>query len=57
LVLADRIVLLSNKPTRVLEDIASRPRPRDLTTRTCAIRRGWDLFRSLEPVTSEESPE
>ena len=61
LVLADRIVLLSNKPTRVLEDIrVAAPRPRDLNADQDlrAIKaRLQDLFRSLEPVTSEESPE
>ena len=52
LVLADRIVLMSNKPTRVLETIAvDAPRPRSLTDpRLAAQRDRLDaLFRTLEP--------
>ena len=61
LILAERIVLLSNKPTRVLEDIrVAAPRPRDLNTnptlRTIKARL-QQLFRSLEPETMEESPD
>ena len=51
--LADRIVLLSNKPTRVLETIrVDAPRPRVLNTDgIVAIRHHLqDLFRSLEPA-------
>ena len=65
LILADRIVLLSNKPTRVLEDIrVTAPRPRELSTNLSADHalraikeRLQVLFRSLEPATTEESPE
>ncbi|MBK7474433.1 MAG: ABC transporter ATP-binding protein [Betaproteobacteria bacterium] len=60
LTLADRIVLLSNKPTRVLEDIRiAAPRPRNLNDdhALAAIKtRLQDLFRSLEPATTEDSP-
>jgi len=59
LILADRIVLMSNKPTRVLEDIrVAAPRPRDLNGNQAlrAIKEHLqDLFRSLEPATMEES--
>ena len=51
LVLADRIVLMSNKPTRVLETIAvNRPRPRSLADpELVAMRERLDgLFRTLE---------
>jgi NitT/TauT family transport system ATP-binding protein len=60
--LADRIVLLSNKPTRVLETIvvdAPRPRSPDAGSdpRLAAIKTHLQqLFRSLEPETSEDSP-
>ena len=60
LTLADRIVLMSNKPTRVLEDIRiAAPRPRSLNDdpALAAIKtRLQDLFRSLEPATTEDSP-
>lgn len=61
LVLADRIVLLSNKPTRVLETIAVRaPRPRQVSQNT-ELRelreRLQSLFQSLEtPIEPEDSP-
>ena len=59
LTLADRIVLMSNKPTRVLETITvGAARPRDLKTDSAlraARDRLQDLFRSLEPET--ETPE
>jgi len=59
LVLADRIVLLSNKPTRVIEDIRiDAPRPRNLESNPSlrAIKeRLQHLFRSLEPAHTEES--
>jgi len=59
LILADRIVLLSNKPTRVLQDIrVDAPRPRNVESdpRLRALReRLQDLFRSLEPESTEES--
>ena len=53
LVLADRIVLMSDKPTRVLETIpVTAPRPRDIdaepSLRACASASSA-LFRSLEP--------
>jgi NitT/TauT family transport system ATP-binding protein len=64
LILADRIVLLSNKPTRVLEEIrVAAPRPRaqaDLAAdpSLAAIKqRLQDLFRSLEPQPTRESTE
>jgi len=61
LILADRIVLLSNKPTRVLEEIRiDAPRPRNLGT-DASLRankeRLHDLFRSLEPAPMEEATE
>jgi NitT/TauT family transport system ATP-binding protein len=60
LILADRIVLLSNKPTRVLQDIrVDAPRPRNVESdpRLRVIReRLQNLFRSLEPESMEESP-
>ena len=50
----------SNKPTRVLEDIRiAAPRPRNLhdDPALAAIKtRLQDLFRSLEPATTEDSP-
>ena len=53
LILADRIVLMSNKPTRVLETIpVTAPRPRDIDAEPSlrAMReRLVTLFRSLEP--------
>ena len=52
LVLADRIVLMSNKPTRVLETIAvTAPRPRNLADpELIRMRNHLDgLFRTLEP--------
>ncbi|MDA1118281.1 MAG: ABC transporter ATP-binding protein, partial [Proteobacteria bacterium] len=61
LTLADRIVLMSNKPTRVLETIpVGAARPRDLKADPAlraARERLQDLFRSLEPETEslEES--
>jgi len=61
LILADRIVLLSNKPTRVLDEIRiDAPRPRNLGT-DASLRankeRLHDLFRSLEPSQTEEATE
>jgi NitT/TauT family transport system ATP-binding protein len=64
LVLADRIVLLSNKPTRVLEEIALRdPRPRDLSAPALQHRRDrlHALFEQLEaaaaaPLSAAGSP-
>jgi len=56
LLLADRVVLLSNKPTRVLETIAPPPpRPRTLADPTLAPLRTrlLSLFRSLEPAPEE----
>ncbi len=59
IVLADRIVLLSNKPTRVLESIAvDTPRPRRLAghPELEALReRLQHLFQSLEPNQPEET--
>ncbi len=56
LTLADRIVLMSNKPTRVLETITvGAARPRDLKADSAlraARDRLQDLFRSLEPETA-----
>ena len=52
LVLADRIVLMSNKPTRVLETITvSAARPRNLADPELARHRDRldALFRTLEP--------
>jgi NitT/TauT family transport system ATP-binding protein len=62
LVLADRIVLLSNKPTRVLEDISvDAPRPRNPTTHPAlmALReRLTQRFVSLEPKhLNEDDPD
>ena len=61
LTLADRIILMSNKPTRVIETIAiSNPRPRDID-RAPELRahreRLHRLFRELEPAetSAEES--
>ncbi len=59
LVLADRILLMSNKPTRVIETIEiDRPRPRDLDG-TPELRAHRDhlhrLFRQLEPGSEEET--
>jgi NitT/TauT family transport system ATP-binding protein len=58
LVLADRIVLLSNKPTRVLEDIAiDAPRPRHPSTHPGLIalrERLTRRFASLEPTHLKE---
>jgi len=58
IVLADRIVLLSNKPTRVLESIAvPAPRPRRLSGNPAleALRdRLQNLFQSLENTEPEE---
>jgi len=51
LALADRIILLSNKPTQVLETVAvTAPRPRDLADPALAAQRAhlFALFRSLE---------
>lgn len=60
LVLADRIVLLSNKPTRVLETIvvpAARPRRLADDPQLAALReRLQRLFQSLEPQTDSEEP-
>ncbi len=58
LVLADRILLMSNKPTRVIETIEiDRPRPRDIDA-TPELRAHRDhlhrLFRQLEPGTEDE---
>jgi NitT/TauT family transport system ATP-binding protein len=53
LALADRIVLLSNKPTRMLEIITPpAPRPRNLADPALATLRArlLSLFRSLEPA-------
>jgi NitT/TauT family transport system ATP-binding protein len=57
LVLADRVLLMSNKPTRVIETIAiADQRPRDLDTAP-ALRaqrdRLYRLFRQLEPGAAE----
>jgi NitT/TauT family transport system ATP-binding protein len=53
LVLADRILLLSKKPTRVIETIAlETPRPRSLDADACLTRRRQELmslFAKLEP--------
>ena len=61
LILADRIVLLSNKPTRVLEDIrVAAPRPRDLRANpdlNALKDRLQNLYRSHEPATTEDHPE
>jgi NitT/TauT family transport system ATP-binding protein len=60
LVLADRIILMSNKPTRVIETIAiERARPRDIDTMPDLARHRdhlHRLFRELEPgaVESQE---
>jgi NitT/TauT family transport system ATP-binding protein len=58
LVLADRIVLLSAKPTRVLETfevVAPRPRDPSRNPQLAALRtRLHELFRTLEPAESEE---
>ena len=60
LILADRIVLLSNKPTRVLQEIrVDAPRPRNVESDPslrASRERLQDLFRSLEPESTEESP-
>jgi NitT/TauT family transport system ATP-binding protein len=57
--LADRLILLSNKPTRVLEEIRiDSPRPRDIdgNPKLRALReRLQTLFRSLEPAETEEA--
>ncbi len=58
LVLADRVLLMSNKPTRVIETIAiENPRPRDIET-TPELRAHRDrlhrLFRQLEPAAPED---
>jgi NitT/TauT family transport system ATP-binding protein len=58
LVLADRIILMSNKPTRVIETISiDRPRPRDIDTMP-ELARHRDhlhyLFRDLEPGTATQ---
>jgi NitT/TauT family transport system ATP-binding protein len=57
LVLADRVLLMSNKPTRVIETIAiDRGRPRDIES-TSELRahrdRLYRLFRQLEPDPTE----
>lgn len=61
IVLADRIVLLSNKPTRVLDCIAvDAPRPRRVEddARLAGLRaRLQSLFRSLEPNPDTEPQE
>jgi NitT/TauT family transport system ATP-binding protein len=53
LVLADRILLLSNKPTRVIETIMlDMPRPRSLDADACLTHRRQELmalFANLEP--------
>ena len=58
LVLADRVLLMSNKPTRVIETIAiDNPRPRDIdTTRELRAHRErlHRLFRQLEPNAPED---
>jgi NitT/TauT family transport system ATP-binding protein len=57
LVLADRVVLLSAKPTRVLETLevtARRPRDPSSNPELAALRaRLHELFRALEPADSE----
>ena len=57
--LADRLILLSNKPTRVLEEIridTARPRDIDGDPELRALRaRLQTLFRSLAPEDSEEA--
>jgi NitT/TauT family transport system ATP-binding protein len=57
LVLADRIVLLSNKPTRVLETVrVTAPRPRNIAAdpELGALRHHLtELFRTLEPETDQ----
>ncbi|MEI7447145.1 MAG: ABC transporter ATP-binding protein [Burkholderiales bacterium] len=61
LTLADRIVLLSGKPTRVLETVtvdAPRPRRPADDPRLAALReRLHELFRSLEPPSESDSQE
>jgi NitT/TauT family transport system ATP-binding protein len=57
--LADRIVLLSKKPTRVLETITlDQPRPRDPAGPALAAQRRQraELFRSLETEPVQENP-
>ncbi len=57
ILLADRIVLMSNKPTRVLEVVrVDAPRPRAIRSDPALIalaERLQTLFRSLEPETEE----
>ncbi len=57
IILADRIVLMSNKPTKVIETIAiSSPRPRDPAKdpQLAAIREKlYALFRAMEPESEE----
>ena len=59
LVLADRIILLSNKPTRLLDTIEiSEPRPRKIdTSDTLQAHKTHlhDLYRALEPDSFDES--
>ena len=60
LVLADRVLLLSDKPTRVLETLEiSAPRPRDVES-THELRKHKDhliaLFRTLEHKGEDEAP-
>jgi NitT/TauT family transport system ATP-binding protein len=61
LVLADRIILMSNKPTRVMETIAiDEPRPRDIaSTPALGVHREhlYHLFRQLQPVSQDGDPE
>ena len=61
LTLADRVILMSNKPTRVIETLAiEHPRPRDIDA-TPALRghreRLHRLFRELEPDAEGAAPE
>jgi NitT/TauT family transport system ATP-binding protein len=61
LVLADRVLLLSDKPTRVLETLEiAAPRPRDVES-TPELRKHKDhliaLFRTLEHKSEDEAPE
>ena len=57
LVLADRIILMSAKPTRIIETIPiDRPRPRDIASMPdLAARRDhlYRLFRQLEPTADD----
>ena len=60
LVLADRILLLSNKPTRVIKEVAiAEPRPRSLSTNAILARQREELidtFKQLENHREEGAP-